>query len=82
MSETARKTGNAGWTRPSGPISGNQARDVLKLKELLGPQMSHADLEEAMRRCNSLLAETERVAEMETRLPVVILCASTCRTIH
>ena len=75
MSETARKTKNGGWC-PDGPVSRKIGRSVVELKALVRPGMSVRDLELATAHCNVILYEAQRVAEMETSLPVVVLCAT------
>jgi hypothetical protein len=78
MSETARATGNGGWCRPEGPISKKIAAVSLELKSLVQRNMGAEAVERATNLCNSLLAESERVAELETSLPVVLCHVPIC----
>jgi hypothetical protein len=76
MNETSRKTGNGSWRAPVGPISRNISSAALELKALIQRGMSSEDMEQATQHCNTILCESERVAELETSAPVVLLCAS------
>lgn len=51
-------------------ISEKIVANALALKTLIQRSMSQADIEEATRACNGLLAEAERVAGLESRLLV------------
>jgi hypothetical protein len=76
MNETSRKTGNGPWRTPGGPISRNITNAALELKALNQRGMSAEDMEQATRLCNAIIHESERVAELETSAPVVLLCAT------
>jgi len=66
-SDTGRQTGNQSWTAmPSGPISGNQTRSALRIKELVKPVMTRDEVAEVLQHCNSIVVEAERVEGLET----------------
>ena len=65
MTETARQTGNTGWTPPTGPISKDVFQAATELKSLIQRDMGIRTIEEANRICNSILGDSERIAELE-----------------
>lgn len=75
MNATARKTGNAGWTGPDGPMSRKLFSRAVALKEIAQRIVDHpAVVEDLHRQANMLIRESERLAEMETKLPVLVIC--------
>jgi hypothetical protein len=73
--EMARKTGNQGF-RPvaTGPISRKLARQALDVKVVAARIIDHpAAVEELVAAANAVLAEVDRVARLETHMPVVVV---------
>lgn len=65
MTETARQTRDTGWTPPNGPISKDVFQSATELKSLIQRDMGTRTIEEANRICDSILGDSERIAELE-----------------
>ena len=66
--ETKRRSGNQGWTEPTGPISRKLARRALDLKGLIQRDMAAQSVEMANQLCDMILHDAADVATLETPL--------------
>lgn len=83
MSETARKTGNQAFTIPDGPMSRSVFDAAMRIKETVSRIIDHPGVvEDLTSASNVLIAESERIAALETATPVVIIGVPTNRKIN
>jgi len=83
IKETARRNGNAGWTRPDGPMSRKIFAQAVAIKDTALRIVDHpAVVEELNQYANTLIRESERVANLETARPVVLFCTGHRATIN
>lgn len=72
--ETARRTNDQAWRGPDGPMSRKVFRAATEIKIIAQHTPNRADAEALIQQANALIRESERVAEMETTLPVLVIC--------